>query len=230
MNTAVTRIAAQTPVAIVDDDDNYATTTAMEVEDAGFKPVIVKGSFGRLDKFLQLIHKSSKAAVCDHRLSPGRFAQFTGAQVVASLVSHGMPAILITGYRKRDIQTTIRIYRQKIPVLLDKDEVDPDAIRLGLESCAKEIAGYPDAKRIPRPTIIRVASNKQGIVDTFVPSWNPDESVPIPLNLFPDNLRSTVKPGQCYFVKVNIGADNSDELFFADFDLAPEPDPEDHLG
>jgi hypothetical protein len=62
------------------------------------------------------------------------------------------------------------------------------------------------------------------VMDVFVTNWNPHEAVRVPLGLINDDkLRAGVEAGTFLLASVNAGAQKSEELYFADFSLAPDP-------
>lgn len=219
-------------VAVVDDDQTEAQLMSEIVQEAGFLPVPVLAT-ERTDRFdnpsvlAAVIQDRAEAAVCDHRLRPLGYASFDGAQLVAELLVRKIPAVLVTTYLDIDADVSIRRWRDKIPVLLSRDEADPEHIREGLEACLSEIAGAVLAGRRPRRALIRVVDvtqeSSETVVDAIVPQWNPNKGVRFPVTLLPRELHSEVAPGIRLLADVNIGARKAEELFFGNFDLAPEP-------
>ncbi|HEY5758537.1 MAG TPA: hypothetical protein VIU34_22075, partial [Steroidobacter sp.] len=100
-------------VAIIDDDANQALVTSEIVSHAGFNPIVLEGPFKKVDKLVTAVRARAQAAVCDHRLRYGGFADFTGAEVTAKLISVGFPAILVTQFAEQDYDVSIRRWRDK---------------------------------------------------------------------------------------------------------------------
>lgn len=222
-------------IAIVDDDKILAKATAWDIEEAGYEPfLLVEGYFTDVNKLVSLIVENAQGAVCDHRLSNSRLANFYGAELVAALYERKLPSLLITQYIEMDTSLSIRKWRRKIPVLLSRDEADASSIAKGIEDCRLELCGDIPNSRKPHRTIVRITNideeSNERVVDAFVPGWNPHKAVRFPASLIPEEIRDDVlKPGVRLFAHVNIGADKSDDLYFDKFELAPDPDDDDGL-
>lgn len=86
-------------IAIVDDDKELAETTAWDVEDAGYKPLLFfEGDFKNVNELASRIISEAQGAVCDHRLMNSGLANFYGAELVATLYDLKIPSLLITQY------------------------------------------------------------------------------------------------------------------------------------
>ena len=83
------------------------------------------------------------------------------------------------------------------------------------------------------PVLIRIthvtSESGEQVVDVIVPGWNPWRAVRLPVSLIPDDLHSKVEPEAAFFAKVNIGTEKAEDLYFKEFELAEEPDPDDGL-
>lgn len=222
-------------IAIVDDDKTLAKATAWDIEEAGYEPfLLVDGYFTDVNSLASLIVENAQGAVCDHRLSNSRLANFYGAELVAALYERKLPSLLITQYIEMDTSLSIRKWRRKIPVLLSRDEADASSIAKGIEDCRLELCGDIPSSRKPHRTIVRITNideeSNERVVDAFVPGWNPHMAVRFPASLIPEEIRDdALKPGVRLFAHVNIGAEKSDDLYFDKFELAPEPDDDDGL-
>jgi len=218
-------------IAIVDDNPHDADVMSEIVRDAGFEPVILKPPFGHVEDLLANVQLQANAAICDHRLR-GQ-AHFTGAKAVAYFTEVKVPALLVTQYIDPDADLSIRLWRHRIPVLLRRDEADSDRITKGVEECISELHGeYPRGRR-PWRTMIQIdgtaEDNGERVVEARVLSWNPHNVVRFPEELVPLELRDRLVPDAFMFAMVNIGAEKADDLFFYDFEAAPEPASEDSL-
>ncbi len=222
-------------IAIVDDDRREAEVAELEVEDAGFEPFIVEGGpFQRVEDLTDLISLNAQAAICDHRLAHSGFANFTGARLVAHLYDLYIPAVLISQYADMDNGISIRACRDKIPVLLSRDETDATSIARGIEYCVNELRGQVANTRKPHRTLLRIVDlgreAGEKVIDVIIPSWNPHRAVRLPAMLLPKSIsRSHLKRGERLFAKINIGAEKASELYFKDFEVAMEPDDDDGL-
>ncbi|MEA2600246.1 MAG: hypothetical protein QOF89_1238 [Acidobacteriota bacterium] len=215
-------------VAIVDDDPSQADVMSELIRDAGYEPIILGPRFEHVDDLVSKIRKSADAAICDHRLQPRGFARFNGAEAVAALFEVSVPSILVTQYIDIDADVSIRRWRRHVPVLLSRDEADPDRILQGLNQCVRELRGEHLASRRPWRTLIQVDDTNQEsgeqVVDAHIPSWNPHLAVRFPAALVPPGLN--LAPGAYLFAKVNIGADRAEDLYLFDFERAPDPESE----
>jgi hypothetical protein len=217
-------------VAVIDDDPEYAILTRLQIEEAGFEAYLPGGGFASLEHFSQLVGRNAQAAVCDYKLRrTAHYAPFDGAEAVAHLFDQRIPAILVSQYTKNESQFSIRQWRKKVPVLLTRQKLDPTSIRVGLWKCAQEIGGEVPPERKPRRAIVRIDEVTHEEVTAFVPQWRPEEAVYFLRSLVPESLQPHLLPEQRFSASVNISAIDSDELFFEDFRLAPEPDEEDGL-
>lgn len=222
-------------IAIIDDDKREAEVAELEAEDAGFEPFIVTGGpFRRIEDLTNLISSNAQAAICDHRLAHSGFANFTGARLVARLYDLHIPAILISQYAEMDNGISIRACRDKIPVLLNRDETDATSIARGIEYCVNELRGQIANTRKPHRTLLRIVDIEQEagekVIDVIIPSWNPHRAVRLPATLLPKSIsKSHLKRGERLFAKTNIGAEKASELYFKDFEVATELDSDDGL-
>ncbi len=225
-----------TRIAIIDDDARGRKVTGEQVQDMGALPVLFESPFENKtasDVAAEIVAKTD-AAICDHRLRRGGYALFDGAELVAQLTERGFPAVLLTVFVDMDADSSIRRWRHKVPVLLDRDEADESAFGSAIDYCRREIAGDPHPSRRSRRTFVRVLETRtedgEPVVDAIVPDWNSQKAVRFPLSLVPESLRTQIAENALLTAMVNIGASGSNALFFEDFQLAPEPDEEDGLG
>lgn len=222
-------------VAVVDDDTEQAEVTSLWLEEADLQPIIIRAErpFDQPQDVVDLIRAQADGAVCDHRLTNHRFSVFNGAELSACLYDSMIPSILTTQYVDMDVDVSIRKWRHKIPVLLSRDATDSESIRLGLLASYREILGQMSATRKPHKSLIRVTDmgeeSEVTVLDVIIPSWNPLRAVRFPLSLIPAALHGSVVAGTRLFASVNIGAEDSQELYFDGFELAPEPDPNNGL-
>jgi len=218
-------------VKIIDDQPDAAEWLKYEVEEAGFEPIIVACPAPALDQLPSLIEPKT-GFIFDHLLAPGNCATYVGAEAVAIMYARKAPALLITTYAM-DVDVGIRRWRASIPVLLDRDAVDQDALNAGFAKCLRELREGPPTSRQTLPAIVRVervsSETGEAVLDVIVSSWNPRKAVRLPLTMLPTALRPSVRMGSRFVADVNIGAETGDELFFDNFREAPEPKPNDGL-
>lgn len=230
-------------VAIVDDTQSSREELAETLEIVGFEPFIVENSWTEINSLVEHIQANSQAVICDHRLSDSGLASFTGAELMPSLYKNKFPFLLITQYTDQDINDSIRKYRDKIPIVLKREELidlyDIDTIgnkiKKGLETCSQEFQNIMSSTRRPHRTFIHIVNINNGLVEAFVPSWNPYHAVSFPLSLiseeFSSNIESRLKQKEDTWLIacVNTGAEKADDLYFTKFEVAPELDENDGL-
>lgn len=79
-------------------------------------------------------------------------------------------------------------------------------------------------------TLIRVEEVTKNTVMVIVLGWNPHQQVVIPKDIIPFELWDRLEQPKAYLIaRVNIGANEANQLRFSDFELAPELDPNDGL-
>lgn len=224
-------------VAIIDDEEGQAEATGYRLEDAGLEPIIIRPerpfeSHEQLD--VAVAACNVHGIVCDHRLTRHNFSAFNGASYVAHKNREGLPSLLMTQYIDIDVDVSIREFRKDIPVLLSRDETNPENLCSGFEATIQELAGSIAPHRKPHPALVRVTNrtheSNEDVLDVFVPQWNPHKAVRFPLKLIKGIDESLIQPGVRLLAKINIDARDSIELYFTDFRLAPAPNPEDGLG
>ena len=216
---------AQQKVAVIDDDPAQAGVIEELVIDAGLKPLIVPKKFGKsLGALVGEVKNSAEAAICDHRLSPRGYATFAGAEAVARLYEEGIPALLLTQFEV-DSDTELRLWRAHVPVLLTREEVSAQSISVSLEYARGELAGTVATERIAQRCIVRIVDVEpdDDAFDVVVTGWRPHTAVRLPMKLLPKALRREAKIDACFVAAVNIDADRPADLYFKDFELAPEP-------
>jgi len=222
------KIENKRKIVIIDDEKDFAKTAAWEVEDAGYDPfLIIDGPFERIDDLVSRIPQDTFGILCDHRLGKSGLAGFYGSDFVAALYDRKIPALLDTQFYDMDSDVSIRKRRHKIPVLLNKDNVDASTITKGMEICLSEFNGTISTDRRGYRNIVRIVgvSNESGepVIDTIIPSWNLYQAVRLPLSLINEWLFDFVpEVGTHLIAKVNSGAQKQEDLFFTDFELAPE--------
>ncbi len=229
-------IVPGTRVAVIDDVAGQAETAAGIAEEARLVPSIISeghGTFPNPDSLLHRIHAyGCSAVVCDHRLTHTGFASFTGAEFVANLYRRRIPAVLLTTFLATDSDTSIKLHRSRIPSLIARGELNPKAIVKGLEVCENELAGHIAPERQLRRTLIRIEgiSSESGIdvVDAIVHTWNPEHAIRFPLELVEDSsikraLTESFMGEIRLFARVNVGCHEDHELFFQEFEWAPDP-------
>ncbi|BBC26950.1 hypothetical protein ABRG53_c111 (plasmid) [Pseudanabaena sp. ABRG5-3] len=219
-------------IAIVDDDEDARDTISWQVENTdGFEPILIYKNdkySSDVNKFADYIASQQVYAVlCDHRLFLDSFANFYGAQLVAALYDRKIPAILVTQNFSIDLNVSIRKYRDKIPVLIERGNINPSEIIKGIECCYSELNIGLSPSRKPYNTLVRIESmsNEDGesVVDAVIPSWHYDTVVRFPKSIIPEYLHEHLRIGDRLFADVNIGAETYDQIYLKNFEIAPDP-------
>jgi CheY-like chemotaxis protein len=220
-------------VAVVDDDDEAAMTMIHTLEDAGFV-AFRQPAFDTIQQMADAIIEGSDAAVCDHRLRYGAYADITGAQLGAELVRRQHPTILVTQYLDQYADIAIRSYRSNLPVVLRRDEADePESLRAGFARCINEFRrGKIDDRKLHK-TILKVKEIQsiggEVVIDAIVHGWNSKDAVRFPMELVAEGDRASVCENSSLEAMTNVSTETKVDLYFEDVRLAPEPDPDDGL-
>jgi hypothetical protein len=220
-------------IAIIDDDIENAESLGINITTCGAEPRLFTEEFGSLDDLLHNVTRSASAVLCDNRLNVRRSATFCGAEAVARWHKLRFPAILVSEFTDLDMNTTIREWRRNIPVVIPRDQISRRALIDGFAVCRQEISNNLPAFRKPRRAMVRISrlGNDSGTqyVEAFVPQWNPLKAVRFPRSLLGELGGNDLTSDMLLIADVNIGARSADELFFDDFQIAPEPDSDDGL-
>jgi CheY-like chemotaxis protein len=208
-------------VMVIDDQQAARDAMAFSVEDADLKPIFHEHPFKSIAECLYTV-TTADAAIFDHHLKPGNYANFDGAEAVAQLYRQQFPSLLVTAWAKASIDN-IRPLRQNIPILIRSGDAESQVIKSGFEQCINEFSGHYSFSRKPWRTLVRIEEVDSEISRVYVviPGWNPNEIVSLPLVMFP-KVKEVV-PGTRFFAKVNTGADQQEELYFTDFEIIEKP-------
>ena len=208
-------------VWLIDDDPKVRNTYEFPVEDLQLKAVSESGPLLDLDTFIN--RRAADAAICDHHLTPRNYAHFKGAELVARWYKMRFPAILCT--RVENAIDEIRPFRRHIPVLFKQpDELNPDSLRMGFEKCIAEFNGTFSPTRRGWRTLVRVvdvdAVSTNQVVFVVIPAWNKDREVRLQIAELPKKIQALLDPSKRFHAVVNIGAENHEDLFFEDWEIA----------
>ncbi|WP_226470109.1 hypothetical protein [Luteimonas panaciterrae] len=220
-------------VAVIDDDDDAAETIIGALEDGDFT-AFRQEAHESIEELVNAIVTSSDAAVCDHRLRYGGFADISGADLASRLVLREHPTILVTQYLDQDADIAIRSYRPNLPVVLRREDADePDELRDAFARCVVEITRGRKDDRIPQLTLLEVLSiekvNGAKVIDAVVHGWHSSNAVRFPMSLVKEADRDGIKPGDTLSAMTNLRTEKQIDLYFEDVKLAPAPDPNDGL-
>ncbi|GHO88946.1 hypothetical protein [Dictyobacter formicarum] len=216
-------------IAIVDSSSSGPEVTLpyWDAEIAGFSTVHVPQELQTIPEIVAFIQEHAQAAICSHRLGSYQAPLFYGAELAASLYDAGIPTLLVTQYLEIDQHSSIRRWRDKLPVVLHLREFDFSTLRHYLDLCVSELQGHIPDSRIPYRVMVGV-EHVEGVagdqyVDVSIDYWDRYQRIRMPIEVFPAELRDQIEPGTWLFAMVNVGAQFAHELYFRDFTLAPEP-------
>ncbi len=209
-------------VLLIDDDEESRAALRFNLEDFGHRVLAPDRRYTRVEELVEFAEESQvDITLCDHRLSPGNLAPFSGAEAVSALVRRHRVAVLMTGYIDIDFDTTIRTYRRHIPALLSREDLEePDALGVVAAAVQREINGDVPAERRLWKTVARVAdvSNEgsKPMLDVFIPGWRPAHAVRMPAETLPVELAADPRRllGRFLHVEMNLGATTAEEIFF----------------
>ncbi|MGB0683781.1 MAG: hypothetical protein ACPGOV_13795 [Magnetovibrionaceae bacterium] len=217
-------------IAIIDDDRATRIRLARKVKRWGFESLPIEGSFETVPDLIEKVKSyNPRLVLCDNRLQDTGFASFFGAEAVSEFYKLGDPSILITQYQADD-ESFLRTWRENLPSVLDKDKLELEVVKRAFEKSAAEVIFRQQVpeRRLFR-TFVRVLEVGENHVTFSIPDWNPDAQVRVPKDVL-GQLKNSVTRGSFLIAKVNLGAKESADIFFKDFELAPELNPEDGLG
>jgi CheY-like chemotaxis protein len=220
-------------VAVVDDDDHAALTIIHALEDGRLTPYRQEAA-DSLAELANLIILNSDAAVCDHRLRYGAFADISGAELAAVLVERKHPTILVTQYLDQYADIAIRSHRSNLPVVLRREDADePEALRAGFARCKYELRrGKVDDRKLHRTLLQVMDVSDVGdvkVVDAIVNGWNSKDTVRFPLSLVIPNDQEKVKRFSVLTALTNVSTAEKVDLYFESVELASEPEWDDGL-
>ena len=221
-------------VAVVDDDKDAADTIIGALEDGDFF-AFHQEAHDSIEALVDSIIENSDAAVCDHRLRWGGFADISGADLAARLIKRAHPTILVTQYLDQDADIAIRCFRPHLPVVLRREDADePDELRDAFARCVTEIKRGRKDDRTAQLTLLHVLSietvNGEKVIDAVVDGWNSSSAVRFPMSLVDASERDKISVGDTLKAMTNIRAEAQVDLYFEDVKRAQAPDPSDGLG
>lgn len=210
-------------IRVVDDDPSARDGYGFTVEDLDVEPDLIEGPLPEITEFVEQTATGADAALIDFHLRKKNYAGFDGAEPTAMLNANGFPAVLCTRYADNDIDR-IRPYRKYIPALFRPDELEPDSLARGFEQCIAEHQGKLPPSRTPWRTLVRVEEieneDKPRFFYIIVPAWDPAEGLRLRFEDLPADVRQVIEPGKRLHARVNIGAEDQEELYFYDWEKA----------
>jgi hypothetical protein len=218
------------PVGIVDDEDEQAEALQLELTDAGIESHIIPIR-SRSFEAVVADFDGMRSGVCDHVLRKAQVG-YTGA-MISDYCNKQLrkPTVLITGF-PMDNNTTIRLHRSNVPVVLDRESAeDVECLLGGIRTTLGELRnGRPPSRDTVRTaiTIERVLKDSGiWVADATVGGWEREDAVRFPMKQLPEPYR-TEDPesaeGKIFFCWANLEIEEPDELFFEAFEDDPAPE------
>lgn len=217
-------LSALSTVTVVDDDAEDRNALVEDLADFGFETRVIEGKYASdMDRLVADIHRlKSDFVICDHKLQPHQLASFTGAELVARLFQDRVPSMLLTMF-KSPARVDILKHRERIPVVVGRDEFDQAHLPKYLSLCRSEFDGKPVPSRKPHRVIVRVEDKRSFgksdfVCDVVIPSWRPGHAITVPKECFSKNFWSSIAQGDRFLGNVNIEAPDEDELFISELE------------
>jgi len=223
-------------IGVIDDSEEGADMLSLELKTAQFEPHVIGAEsdlpYRNIDDLIEEIgDEGIDFVICDYRLDHYDFARFNGAELAVRLYEEGIPTLLLSEYLEEANNMKLRTLRDRIPVVLPRSRVsfsDRDSALEVFNQCLRDIGGTPPPSRRPYRTVIQVLDIDQNSIDVVIPQWDEQQDV----SLLEEDVTSSVgpvSPGDMLFAEVNLLADEKDELFFRNFETAPDPSLPDEL-
>jgi hypothetical protein len=208
-------------VVVIDDDEESRQSLAYILEDMRIEPVLQTEPLPD-DPIatLSALVKLGDAMLSDYRLrKKHNYSPFDGDRLVAAANKSGFPAVLCTSYTDSDV-TMYRSLRRYIPALLSADDYSPDRLAFGFRRCIREREGRFDQTRQPFRSHVRVEDVEENMPYFYVvvPGWSVEQKIRIYYDDVPEHVRNRVTAGYRTHAKVNVGADEPEELFFYEWE------------
>jgi hypothetical protein len=221
-------------IAVIDDiEGSERSLPYWEAEIAGFRTLSVGQELRSMQETIDFICAHAQAAICTHRLAPRGTSHFYGAELVAALYDLNIPAVLITQYTDIDQHTTIRKWRDKVPVVLHLRQATHESLPDAFRTCLAELHNQKPENRKPYRVMLHIVDiqtvEDEPVIDVIVGHWDHYQVVRFPMTLIPMYLHNRIALGTWLFANVNIKADYCEDLYFQAIDLAPEPQYEEDL-
>jgi hypothetical protein len=204
-------------VGVVDDDPGARESYELLLQDADVYPAGESGPLGTLTDFVVKAKQRMDAVLTDHHLRIRNYSTFDGAQLAAALYDVDVPAVLCTRWEDAQLDL-IRPYRDRVPVLLQLEDLNPDSFVEALRLTVRELQGEFTQQRRPWRTQVHIADVGSGEQNEFfyvdLPSWTSDKVIRLRKNDLPQDLVDRLEIDARWHARVNVGAEDSWELYF----------------
>ena len=144
---------------------------------------------------------------------------FYGAELAAALYDAKIPTILVTQYTAIDFNSSLRKWRDKLPVVFNPHEFDIDTVLDGFDLCMQELQGNFTKERLPHEVLLNIYNiehdGNERVIDVNIPhDWDHYQVIRFPISLIPSNFHSQIVRNSWLKAEVNTGARFCDELYF----------------
>lgn len=208
-------------VGIVDDDEGARESYELLLQDAHVDPSCEAGPLGTLTDFVSKAKHQMDAVLCDHHLRIHNYSTFDGAQLAAALYVINVPAVLCTRWEDADLDL-IRPYRDRVPALLQLEELNPDSFVDALGLTVRELQGDFSEERQPWRTQVHIADvgadEQKEFFYVDLPGWTSEKVIRLRKAILPPELIDQLEIDARWHAKVNIGAEDPSELYFCDWE------------
>jgi hypothetical protein len=221
-------------VAIVDDDRDSREECSLIVDALGWESRIVEGHFkSDLGALVETIAHTADYIICDQRLSFGNLAEWSGAEIAASLYDCRKRVVLVTTYLEPELPN-IRRFGRKLPVVLSRDELNGNVLPRLFDQCTRELETGPAKHRRPYRALVDIITiDGQGteqVAEAIIPAWNPRRAVTFELADLVEQVARDICAGTRLYADINLNARDSTELYFSNFSFLASPEEVEALG
>jgi len=208
-------------VGVIDDNPEARQSYEWTLQDANVETIGEAGPLGELQEFVGRAVNRLDAVLCDHHLRIRNYSTFDGAQLAAALYEASIPAVLCTRWEDAHLDL-IRPYRDRVPALIQWEDLDPDTFVDALALTIREIKGEFSEQRRTWRTQVHIADvgvdeqNEFFYVD--LPGWTSDKVIRLRKADLGAELANQLKVDARWHARVNIGTEDAWELYFRDWE------------
>jgi hypothetical protein len=208
-------------VGVVDDEPGAREGYELTLEDANVEPIGEVGPLGDLRDFVRDVRGRLDAVLCDHHLRIRNYSTFDGAQLAAALYEVNIPAVLCTRWEDAQLDL-IRPYRDRVPALIQFEDFNPDSFIGALTLTIRELRGEFSQQRRPWRTQVHIADvgtdEQKEFFYVDLPSWTSDKVIRLRKADLGSELADHLQIDARWHAQVNVGAEDSWELYFRDWE------------
>jgi hypothetical protein len=208
-------------VGVVDDDPGARQGFGWTLQDANVNTVEEKGPLGQLNEFVINATGRLDAVLCDHHLKIHNYSTFDGAQLAAALYEAHFPAVLCTRWEDAHLDL-IRPYRDRVPALIQWEDLTPESFIDALALTIRELKGQFSPQRRTWRTQVHIADvgveEQSEFFYVDLPGWTSDKVIRLRKADLGEELASQLQVDARWHAQVNIGAEDSWELYFRDWE------------